>query len=187
MAAMSMMVPGVGSLGPWRPINSAGHRQMSWLGAHSKELERAAVKLAILAAMLAPRALAAESPKTRTASHRLQVKLTKGETGRLVTQFAEPYSPATGQYDVQIRCAFGASGRGRLQLLVDGAAQGAAWEAKAVAGLGHAHRQGRKHPRGQPDCDRRRRPRHAHRLRSTRTVSRDVLPQARQSGTAGRR
>jgi len=67
-----------------------------------------------------------EDTNDRAASHRLQVKLT-GDSGQLATRFAQPYA-ADGKYDVEIRCAAAPIARGRVQLFVDGVAQGSPWQ-----------------------------------------------------------
>lgn len=70
-----------------------------------------------------------ENRNDRTASHRLEAKLT-GAEGRISTTFDEPYT-AAGLYDVSVRYSNETAGRTRLRLLINGAAKGQSWEAGA--------------------------------------------------------
>jgi hypothetical protein len=69
-----------------------------------------------------------EDTNDRNASHRLQVRLAKGPAGKLATSLAQPYAAGEGRFDVQIRCMGEGQSPGRVQLLVDGVAQGEAWK-----------------------------------------------------------
>ena len=69
-----------------------------------------------------------EDRNDRNASHRLQVKLTKGNAGRIRTRFNEPYTAPRGRYDVDVRYLDERDQPCRFALLVNGVAQGAAWE-----------------------------------------------------------
>jgi hypothetical protein len=73
-----------------------------------------------------------EDTNDRSASQRLQVKLAKGESGRIATRFEEPYA-AAGKYDVLIRCSCPAQMIGRLTLSVDGTQQSTTWETNNAA------------------------------------------------------
>jgi hypothetical protein len=65
-----------------------------------------------------------EDRNDRTASHRLSVKRSGGSPARISTRYNEPYAPASGQFDVEIRFASeDASEVSGLQLSINGKAQ----------------------------------------------------------------
>jgi hypothetical protein len=69
-----------------------------------------------------------EDRNDRTASHRLAVRLAKGDAGSLRTPFNEPFVAAGGKYDVEVRFFDESGSRPRFTLLVNGAAQGDPWQ-----------------------------------------------------------
>ncbi|MBM4018306.1 MAG: hypothetical protein FJ288_08270 [Planctomycetes bacterium] len=72
---------------------------------------------------------ALEDRSDRGASHRLGVRPAGGAAaGRIRTLFDEPFAPAAGRCDVEIRHLDEAGQRCRFALFVSGAARGAAWE-----------------------------------------------------------
>jgi CubicO group peptidase (beta-lactamase class C family) len=74
-----------------------------------------------------------EDRNDRNASHRLQVALTAGGTGRIRTRFNEPFAPAAGRFDVDVRYQAARGGQTRLTLLVNGVARGDGWQAEGTA------------------------------------------------------
>lgn len=68
-----------------------------------------------------------EDTNDRTASHRLQVKSTGGATGSIRTSLAQPYTAASGRYDVDVRYRNGGGACGFL-FLVNGSSVGIGWE-----------------------------------------------------------
>jgi hypothetical protein len=69
-----------------------------------------------------------EDSNDRNASHRLQVKLAKGNAGRIRTRFNEPYTAPLGRHDVDIRYWDEPAQRCKFALSIKGVAQGASWE-----------------------------------------------------------
>jgi hypothetical protein len=68
----------------------------------------------------------------RSVSHRLCIRLAEGDgTGMSMirTRFDQPYTTASGRYDVDIRYLFEEGGPTKLGLLVNGDLQGEAWRA----------------------------------------------------------
>src|SRR5262245_45911922 len=63
----------------------------------------------------------------RSASHRLNVKLTK-DAGHIRTRFDQPYTAARARYDVEVRYFDEKGSRCRYVLSVNDAVRGAAWE-----------------------------------------------------------
>jgi predicted amidohydrolase len=76
---------------------------------------------------------AVEYRNDRRASHALQVALT-ADAGRLRTRFDQPYARTEGRYDVDVRFLDEAGSRSRFTLLVNGVAQGEAWESAGQGG-----------------------------------------------------
>lgn len=68
-----------------------------------------------------------EDRNDRNASHRLQVALAGGDKGALRTRFNEPFAPAGGRCDVDVRHFDEKSGRCAFKLFINGIAQGAGW------------------------------------------------------------
>lgn len=71
-----------------------------------------------------------EDKNDRTASHRLCMKLMKGD-GVLRTPLAEPYAPTQGRFDVEIRYADESGAPSRMALLINGQTQAGAWQSAA--------------------------------------------------------
>jgi predicted amidohydrolase len=69
----------------------------------------------------------------RKASQSVQVALS-ADAGRIRTRFDEPYIQSQGRYDVAVRYLDEKGSRSRFKLLVNGAAQGAAWESAGQGG-----------------------------------------------------
>jgi hypothetical protein len=68
-----------------------------------------------------------EDRNDRTASHRLQVRLTS-TPGRIRTRFDEPFAPTQARYDVEVRYFDSKDQECRFSLLINSAAQSAAWQ-----------------------------------------------------------
>ncbi len=75
----------------------------------------------------------------RNASHRLNVKLAGATSGRIRTQFDEPFTSDTGHYDVDLRYLAEPSGQPRLRFLVDGVLKGTEYRAPEVGGQWVTH------------------------------------------------
>jgi len=69
-----------------------------------------------------------EDRSDKRASHALNTRLSGGSTGRIRTNFDEPFTPASARYDVEIRFLDAKGSRCRFSLFVNGVVQGAAWE-----------------------------------------------------------
>lgn len=69
-----------------------------------------------------------EDRNDQGASHRLNVKLARGDSGRIRTRFHEPYTAPVGRYDVDIRYLDERDRRCRFTLFVNGVALGAVRE-----------------------------------------------------------
>jgi len=69
-----------------------------------------------------------EDRKDRDASHELSIRLDRRASGSIRTRFVEPFTPAVGRYDVQIRFFDEPGHRCRLAFFVNGVARGAGWE-----------------------------------------------------------
>ncbi len=76
---------------------------------------------------------AVEYRNDRKASQSVQVALT-ADAGRIRTRFDEPYARTEGRYDVDVRFFDENGSRSRYTLLVNGVAQGAAWESAGKGG-----------------------------------------------------
>jgi len=74
-----------------------------------------------------------EDKNDRTASHRLGVKLAKGD-GVVRTPFAEPYAAAEGRYDVEVRYFDESGAPSRMALFINGRTQGDAWQSTGSGG-----------------------------------------------------
>lgn len=77
--------------------------------------------------------------RDKKASHGLNVRLTGGNTGSIRTRFDEPFTRDSARYDVEVRYFDAKNSRCRLELFINGAAQGAAWESPG-AGRGWTSR-----------------------------------------------
>lgn len=75
-----------------------------------------------------------EDRKDRDASHQLNVRLRDQTSGRIRTRFVEPFTPALGRYDAEIRFFDEPGRRCRLAFFVNGVAQGAGWESAGDGG-----------------------------------------------------
>jgi predicted amidohydrolase len=64
----------------------------------------------------------------KKASHHLQVALKDGERGRIAAIFDEPFAPRSGHCNVDVRFTDESGSRSQFKLLVNGTAQGDAWE-----------------------------------------------------------
>lgn len=71
-----------------------------------------------------------EDQNDRTASHRLAMRLMKGD-GVIRTPLAQPYAPAQGRFDVEIRYFDESGAPARIALLINGHTQGDAWQTAA--------------------------------------------------------
>jgi len=67
----------------------------------------------------------------RRASHRLSVRLSGKERGRIRTPFNQPYAAESGRYDIDVRYFDAKEGRRRLALVINGSRQGDSWIASA--------------------------------------------------------
>jgi len=68
-----------------------------------------------------------EDRADRSASHRLNVKLSGAAAGEIRTFFDEPYTASSGRYDVDVRYLSEKGGPYRLSFHVNGVRQGDAW------------------------------------------------------------
>jgi hypothetical protein len=71
---------------------------------------------------------AMEDRNDKNASHRLNVRLDGGTTGRIRTRFDEPFAGRNGRYDVEVRYLDAKGSRCRVALFIDGVARDPAWE-----------------------------------------------------------
>jgi predicted amidohydrolase len=71
---------------------------------------------------------AVEDRKDKGASHQLEVLLKDAGRGRIRTTFDEPFTPAAERSNVDVRLFDEAGSRSQFTLLVNGQAQGTAWE-----------------------------------------------------------
>ncbi len=69
-----------------------------------------------------------EDRNDKKASHALNTRLDGVSEGRIRTPFDEPYTATSARYDLEVRYFDQENSRCRFALLVNGAAQGAAWE-----------------------------------------------------------
>jgi CubicO group peptidase (beta-lactamase class C family) len=69
-----------------------------------------------------------EDRNDRHASHRLQVALAAGAAGRIRTPFHEPFAPAGGRFDVDVRYHDTTGGQARFTLLINGVAPTDGWK-----------------------------------------------------------
>ena len=70
---------------------------------------------------------AVEHRNDRLASHRLSVRLSSIDNGRISTPFNQPYTAQSGRYDVEIRYFDEKDGRGELKLCMNGVIKGKPW------------------------------------------------------------
>jgi hypothetical protein len=71
-----------------------------------------------------------EDRKDKKASHQLNTKVSPGTTGRIRTTFDEPFTAPRARYDVEIRYLEEKGSSTRFAFFINGAGQGAPWEAK---------------------------------------------------------
>jgi hypothetical protein len=69
-----------------------------------------------------------EDANDRTASHRLQVKSTGGDSGSIRTRLAQPFTAESGRYDVDVRYRNDGGGACNFSFLVNGSVVGSGWE-----------------------------------------------------------
>lgn len=74
----------------------------------------------------------------RDVSHRMNVRLKDGETGRLGIRLEQPYTAQNAQYDVDVRYFDEARGASRYRLYRNGQALGGEWRASSDDGAWHA-------------------------------------------------
>lgn len=63
-----------------------------------------------------------------TSSHRLSVKSTGGNSGRIETPLKQPYAADQGRYNVDVRYYDAKGSRSRISLFINGEHQGSTWE-----------------------------------------------------------
>lgn len=77
----------------------------------------------------------------RTASHRVHIKQTGSEGGKIATRFDEPYTARRGRYDVDVRYFDDGKSLSRFALLINGVPQGSPWaDGKATGWTTHTIR-----------------------------------------------
>lgn len=74
---------------------------------------------------------AVEYTNDKKASQTLQVALEESARGRIATSFDEPFAPVSGRCAVEVRYLDVAGRRNRFVLLINGVAQGKAWDSAA--------------------------------------------------------